>query len=247
MRVLGIDIGGSGIKAAPVDLGTGRLTEDRLRLPTPDPATPAAVGDAVRELVQQLRWRGAIGCTFPAVIRNGVACTAANIDRSWIGTHVDKLISRKAGRPVRVLNDADAAGLAEVHFGAARGKRGTVLLLTIGTGIGSALIVDGKLVPNTELGHLELHGDIAERRASDRARKRKDLSWKRWAGRLGEYLQHLELLFSPDLFILGGGVSRKHERFLHRLETRARVVPARLRNDAGIIGAALGTRHVRTS
>lgn len=244
MRVLGIDIGGSGIKAAPVDLGTGRLTAERLRVPTPDPATPAAVGDVVRELVRQLRWRGSIGCAFPAVIRNGIACTASNIDASWIGTHVDKLLTRKTGRPVRVLNDADAAGLAEVHFGAARSKRGTILLLTIGTGIGSALIVDGRLVPNTELGQLRLHGDIAERRASDRARKRKDLSWKRWAHRLDEYLRHLELLFSPDLFILGGGVSRKHARFLHRLDTRARVVPARLRNEAGIIGAALGTRYL---
>jgi polyphosphate glucokinase len=171
-------------------------------------------------------------------------CLPGNIDPSWIGTHVEKLLARKTGRPVRVLNDADAAGLAEVHFGAARQKRGTILLLTLGTGIGSALIVDGCLVPNTELGHLEIHGDKAEWRASDRTRKRQDLSWKRWAHRLNEYLQHLELLFSPDLFILGGGVSRKHEKFMRRLDTRARIVPARLRNEAGIIGAALGARKV---
>jgi len=243
MNVLGIDIGGSGIKGALVDVERGRLVSDRVRVPTPAPSTPGAVGDAVRELVGGLRWKGAIGCTFPAVIHAGVAQTAANVDRSWIGTNVEKVLSKKIGRRVRVLNDADAAGLAEAHFGAARRVRGTVLLLTLGTGIGSAMFVDGRLVPNTELGHLEIAGTKAELFTSDRTRKDEDLSWKKWAARLDVYLAHLELLFSPDLLILGGGVSRKHENFLHLLHTRTPVVPARLRNEAGIVGAALAARR----
>jgi len=243
MNVLGIDIGGSGIKGALVDVDRGRLVADRVRVPTPAPSTPGAVGDAVRELVRGLGWKGAIGCTFPAVIHAGVAQTAANVDRSWIGTNVETVLSKKTGRRVRVLNDADAAGLAEARFGAARRARGTVLLLTLGTGIGSAMLVDGRLVPNTEFGHLEIHGTKAENFASDRTRKDEDLSWKKWAARLDEYLGHLELLFSPDLFILGGGVSRKHENFLHLLHTKAPIVPARLRNEAGIIGAALAARR----
>jgi polyphosphate glucokinase len=238
LRILGIDIGGSGIKGAPVDVERGCLAGERFRLQTPQPATPAAMGSVVRRVTQHFDWDGPVGCTFPALIRAGVACTAANIDAAWIGTDVEAFLGRRTGTPVTVLNDADAAGLAEVRFGAARGVRGVVLVLTIGTGIGSALFLDGRLVPNTEFGHLELEGIKAEWHASDRARKEDNLGWKKWARRLNGYLRHVELLLSPDLIVLGGGVCRKQERFLHRLETRARVVPAQLGNQAGIIGVA---------
>lgn len=239
MRILGIDIGGSGIKGAPVDVQRGCLAGERVRLATPQPATPAAMGEVVRELTRQFAWNGPVGCTFPALIRQGIACTAANIDPAWIGIDVESFLGRRTGCAVRVLNDADAAGLAEVRFGAARGVRGVVLVLTLGTGIGSALFLDGQLVPNTELGHLELDGIKAEWRASDRARKEGKLGWKKWARRLNDYLSHVELLLSPDLIVLGGGVCRKQARFLPRLAIRARVVPALLGNQAGIVGAAL--------
>lgn len=242
--ILGIDIGGSGIKGAPVDVRRGRLGAERWRVDTPQPATPAAVAAAVRTLTRQFDWSGPIGCTFPAVIRDGVACSAANVDPAWIGTDVQKLLQKRTGCPVGVLNDADAAGVAEMRFGAGRRQDGIVLVLTIGTGIGSAVFVDGRLLPNTELGHVEIRGVKAEWRASDRVRKRKDLSWKKWSRRLNEYLEHLERLIAPDLIILSGGVSKKHERFLHRLETRAPIVPAVLRNDAGIVGAALAARQL---
>jgi polyphosphate glucokinase len=246
MRILGIDIGGSGIKGAPVDLERGCLAGERFRAATPQPATPAAVGNVVRQVTQHFGWSGPVGCAFPALVRGGVACTAANIDPAWIGTDVESLLGRRTGCPVTVLNDADAAGLAEVRFGAARDQRGVVLVLTLGTGIGSALFLDGRLVPNTELGHLELDGVKAEWRASDRARKEGKLGWKKWTRRLNDYLLHLELLLSPDLIVLGGGVSRKHERFLARLKTRARIVPARLRNEAGMVGAALAAEPQAT-
>ena len=242
MRILGIDIGGSGIKGAPVDVERGCLAGERFRLATPQPATPAAMGDVVRQVVRHFEWDGPVGCTFPALIRNGVACTAANIDSAWIGTNVESFLGRRTGCPVTVLNDADAAGLAEVRFGAARDVRGVVLVLTIGTGIGSALFLDGRLIPNTELGHLELAGTKAEWRASDRARKEGNLGWKKWARRLNDYLRHVELLLSPDLIVLGGGVCSKQDRFLPRLETRARIVPAQLGNQAGIVGAAVAAQ-----
>jgi polyphosphate glucokinase len=243
MKVLGIDIGGSGIKGAPVDVARGRLLAPRFRLETPDGGKPDAMSDVVGEVAHHFRWKGRIGSTFPAVIRGGKAWTASNIDRDWIGRDVAQLLRRKTGCPVAVLNDADAAGLAEVHFGAARNRRGVVLMLTFGTGIGSALFLDGKLVPNTELGQLEMHAATAEWYAADAARKRKDLRWKEWADRVNEYLQHIELLLSPDLIILGGGVSDKAEKFLPRLRTRCRVVPARLGNQAGIVGAAFAAAH----
>lgn len=251
MRILGIDIGGTGIKGALVDVTSGCLAGERFRRPTPQPATPAAVSTVVRQVVRYFDWDGPVGCTFPGVIRAGVACTAANIDRAWIGTNVESLLSRRTGCPVVVQNDADAAGLAEVRFGAARSQSGVVLVLTLGTGIGSALFLDGRLLPNTEFGHLELGGTKAEWRASDRARREDGLGWKKWARRLNEYMQHLELLVSPDLIVLGGGVSRKQARFLPRLSTQARIVPAQLLNQAGIVGAALAAserlsrRHVR--
>jgi polyphosphate glucokinase len=235
---VGIDIGGSGIKGAVVDLDEGDFAADRIRVDTPQPATPAAVAATVSDVLDGLGGNGPVGCTLPAVVRRGVAHSAANIDPEWIGVDAEGLLGEAAGRPVTVLNDADAAGLAESRFGAAQDRDGVVLVLTFGTGIGSALFIDGRLVPNTELGHLELDGVDAEARASAAARKGDDLSWPEWADRVDRYLHHLEGLFSPDLFVVGGGVSRKHDRFLPRLTVSTEVVPALLRNRAGIIGAA---------
>jgi polyphosphate glucokinase len=239
MDVLGIDIGGSGIKGAPVSIDIGSLLAPRYRIPTPDPAKPRAVARAVAEVVQHFDWHGPVGCGFPAVIRGGVALTAANIPQRWIGTNVQVLFNEITGCPVRVINDADAAGLAEMTFGAGRGRRGVVLLITIGTGLGTALFIDGHLVPNTELGHIQLWGMDAELRASDAARKREKLTWKKWSARFDKYLGALERLLWPDLIILGGGVIKGSERFIPRLTVQAEVVPAQLLNEAGIVGAAL--------
>ena len=242
MKIMGIDIGGSGIKGAPVEIETGLLAGERYRLATPEPASPDAVGNVVAQVVKHFKWKGPVGCTIPSVVRDGVAYTAANIDEDWIGTNGRKLLQRKTRCPVFLLNDADAAGMAEMEFGAGRGKKGVVIILTFGTGIGSAIFVDGKLVPNTEIGHLEIRGRDAELRATDRIRQEKNLTWKKWARRVNEYLAHVERLFSPDLFILGGGVSKKHAKFLPLLKTQAQVVPAQLLNDAGIVGAALAAK-----
>ncbi len=240
--VLGIDIGGSGIKGAPVDVERGVLVADRLRIPTPTPARPEAVAGVVAEIVKHFKWRGAVGCAFPAVVKRGVVLTAANVDDRWIGTDGRKLFARRTGCAVTLLNDADAAGLAEVRFGAGRGKPGLVIMITLGTGIGSALFMDGRLVPNTELGHLIIRGKQAESRASSRARSQQALSWKRWGKRLDEYLRYVEDLLSPELFILGGGISKKHEKFMPFLAADTPVVPAQMRNEAGIVGAALAAR-----
>lgn len=240
-EVLGVDIGGSGIKAAPVDIVRGEFKTERLRIDTPQPATPGAVAAVVAELVRAFAWQGPIGCTFPAIVKNGVTLSAANVDKSWIGLGARALFQETTGLPVTVMNDADAAGIAEMTFGVGRGRRGTVFVLTFGTGIGSAVFVDGRLMPNTELGHLELGGKPVEPSTSNAARKREDLSWKSWAARVDRYLQQLEFLFSPDLFIFGGGVSKRHERFLPLLTVRTPVVPAQLQNDAGIIGVALAS------
>ncbi len=237
----GIDIGGSGIKGAPVDLGRGAFRAERARIATPSPSTPAAVAGVVAQIVAEFGRAGGsrpIGVTFPAVIQHGVALSAANVDPSWIGTDVRSLISGVLGRRVFVVNDADAAGFAEARFGAAKGVPGVVLMATLGTGIGTALLLDGKLVPNTELGHLEIGGKDAESRAADSARDAEGLSWEEWAKRLQRYFRTLENLFSPDLFVVGGGVSKKSEKFLPFLELRTPIVPAALRNDGGIIGAA---------
>jgi polyphosphate glucokinase len=241
-RGFGIDIGGSGIKGCPVDLDTGAFAAERIRTPTPSPSTPAAVAEVVAAIVDQFgdaASTGPVGVTFPAVIQHGVARTAANVDKSWIGTDVDALLRERLRRPVRVVNDADAAGYAEAKFGAAKGVAGTVLMVTLGTGIGSALIVDGVLVPNTELGHLEVDGKDAETRAADSARDREDLSWAQWAKRLTRYFQAIEKFLWPDLIVVGGGVSKKADKFLPLLEIRTPIVPAQLRNDGGIVGAAL--------
>ena len=248
MEILGIDIGGSGIKGAPVDTRRGLLAAERHRLPTPEPSTPAAVAAAVAEVAEHFHWKGRIGCTFPAIIKRGVVCTAANVDASWIGVNGRKLLQKETGCHVRLLNDADAAGMAEMRFGAGMGYDGVVFVLTFGTGIGSAIFVDGALMPNTELGHINLRcrgrGAIeAEDYASDRARKQGKLKGKDWARRVSEYLNLLEDLFSPDLFVVGGGVSKKHDKFLPLLKTQVEVVPAQLLNDAGIVGAALAARE----
>jgi polyphosphate glucokinase len=239
MQILGIDIGGTGIKGAPVDTQTGRLLDERYRLSTPKGAKPGPMAKVVNEVATHFNWHGAIGCGFPAVIRNGVAESAANINEKWVGTNVAQLFSEATGCPVNVVNDADAAGLAEVTFGAGRDVPGVVMMITIGTGLGSALFIDGKLVPNTELGHIEVECDEAELIASDVVRKKEALSWKKWARRLDKYLNAIEHLFSPDLMILGGGVIKKQEQFLPLLTVRTRIIPAQLGNDAGIVGAAL--------
>lgn len=239
MEILGIDIGGSGIKGAPVDVANGELTAERFRIPTPQPSTPAAVADGVAEIARHFRWQGPIGCTFPAIVRHGVVYSAANVDKAWIGTDGQALFAERTGCPVVLRNDADAAGIAEMRFGAGRGKQGLVLMLTFGTGIGSALFYNGVLIPNSELGHLEVRGKDAEDRASDRVRKDKDLTWEKWAERVNEYLGRLDLLFSPDLYIIGGGVSKKQDKFLHLLSTQTPVMMAEMLNEAGIVGAAL--------
>ena len=238
-RGLGIDVGGSGIKGAVVDLATGTLLGARRRVVTPSPATPRAVAKAVARLVARLEWEGPLGCTVPVVVQDGVVRTAANIDPSWIGTDGAALIGGATGLPVTLLNDADAAGIAEMRLGAGRGRKGVVLLLTFGTGIGSALFIGGRLVPNTELGHLVMWGGSAEHRAAASAKTAEDLSWAKWAKRVDKYLAYVENLFWPDLLIAGGGVSRDHQQWLPLLHTRAEIVPARFRNNAGIIGAAL--------
>jgi polyphosphate glucokinase len=238
--VLGIDIGGSGIKAAPVNTATGELTAERQKLATPHPSTPDAVVDVVAQLVRAFDWIGPAGVTFPGVVVDGVVRTAANVDHAWIGTDAVKAFEAGAKLTATVLNDADAAGVAEMRFGAGQGVGGTVLLLTFGTGIGSALFTDGVLVPNTEFGHLEIRGKDAERRASEFAREEHDLSWGAWAGRVDEVLSHMEALLSPRLIIIGGGVSRKADKFVPLLTgLRAKVVPAALENEAGIVGAAM--------
>lgn len=243
MQILGIDIGGTGIKGAPVDTETGLLLVERYRLPTPEGAKPGPVAEVVKSIAGQFNWKTSIGCGFPAVIRNGVAESAANINEKWIGTNVARLFSNATGCNVIVVNDADAAGLAEVTFGAGKGVQGVVMMITIGTGLGSALFIDGKLVPNTELGHIEIECDDAETVASDVVRKQQDLSWKQWAKRFDKYLCRLESLFSPDLMILGGGAIKKQDQFLPLLTVHTKVIPAELGNDAGIVGAALAAKR----
>ncbi|MGI9004671.1 MAG: polyphosphate--glucose phosphotransferase [Streptosporangiaceae bacterium] len=238
-EVLGIDIGGSGMKAAPVDVSAGQLLAERLKLPTPQPAAPEAMASIVGQLVEHFSWTGQVGITFPGVVAAGTIRTAANVDGSWIGVHAPNLFGKAAGLPVTVINDADAAGIAEMRFGAGTSVGGTVLMLTLGTGIGSALFFNGVLVPNTEFGHIEMHGKDAEERASERAREAEDLSWGKWAGRVDSYLDKMEQLLSPDLIIIGGGISRKSDKFLPKLTLRAKVVAASLHNDAGIVGAAM--------
>jgi polyphosphate glucokinase len=246
MDRLGIDIGGTGIKGAPVDLEHGALTAERRRILTPHPATPASVAGVVAELAAGFPCDGPIGVTFPAVVRRGVVESAANVDPSWVGVDASALLSERTGRATTVFNDADAAGIAEMRFGAGRGRLGTVIVVTFGTGIGTALFVDGHLVPNTELGHLELRGRDAERRAAASVKTARAWSWKTWAAHADEYLGLLGRLLSPDLVIIGGGLSKDADRFLPRLTLKAEVTAALLQNDAGIVGAAIGASEAST-
>ncbi len=242
MEILGIDIGGSGIKGAPVDTETGALLAPRMRVPTPKLAKPRQVAGAVDQIVKHFDWHDLVGCGFPAAIRSGIPLTAANIHKKWVGKDAAALFREATACPVNVVNDADAAGLAEIAFGAGQGHNGVVLIVTIGTGLGTSIFINGHILPNTEFGHIEIDGQEAESRASDAARKREKLSWKKWSKRLNRYLQTMERLFWPDLIILGGGVSKKYEQFIPRLNLQADVLPAKLLNEAGIVGAALAAR-----
>lgn len=239
---IGIDIGGTGIKGGTVDVNTGELTSDRIKVPTPEGAKPDDVISAVAELVRQLPNAGdsrtPIGVAFPAVVRHGVTKTAANVSDEWIGLEAEKLFEKSLGRDISFLNDADAAGLAEYRYGAAKGVDGVTLMTTLGTGIGTAIICEGVLVPNVELGHLEIDGHDAETRASNAARERDDLSWKQWAKRLQKFYRACEKYLSPDLIVVGGGVSKRYDEFLPLLDLDTPIVPAKLRNNAGILGAA---------
>ncbi|HMO39838.1 MAG TPA: ROK family protein [Saprospiraceae bacterium] len=238
--ILGVDVGASGIKGAVIDVHTGTLRSERLRFPTPDPSLPAAVAATFAALVTQINWEGPIGCGFPSIIRQGVAYTASNIDKSWIGANVATLFQQQTGREVYVLNDADAAGMAEMRFGKGKGQMGTIILVTIGSGLGTAVFVNGSMIPNTELGHLYLpgHKRVAEFYASNNAKKRDNLSWMEWAKRFDEYLVHLEVLFSPDLFILGGGTSKYFDLYKECFTVVTPITPAELLNSAGMVGAA---------
>ena len=240
MQILGIDVGGTGIKFGVVDTATGTLIGERERILTPKPATPKAVGEALRAIVDQKGWRGPVGIGFPAAIVGGTVRTAANIDKSFLGLPIAAHFAQHTGCPVFVANDADAAGLAEMRFGAGREKTGAVLIVTIGTGLGTALFTDGRLLPNTELGHIFLDNGVeAERYAADSARVTKKLKWTEWGKRFDHYLATMESLFWPDLIVLGGGVSKKLEKFAETITVRTPVVPARFLNQAGIVGAAL--------
>ena len=238
--VLGIDIGGTGIKGALIDVSTGKLLTERHRILTPQPSFPKDVAETVLQLVKHFNWKGQIGCGFPAIIKNGVAYSASNIHKSWKGLNVEELFSKVTNCPVRVVNDADAAGIAEMHFGVGKGLKGNVILITIGTGLGSALFFNGVLIPNSELGHIYLKGanKVAENYASNSTRKKENLSWSEWGKRFNNYLSHLELLFSPDLFILGGGACKKMDKFSDQLKIETKIEPATFQNAAGAIGAA---------
>ncbi|MEM6723674.1 MAG: ROK family protein [Bacteroidota bacterium] len=238
---LGVDVGATGMKANLVDCRNGMLMGERFRIPTPDPATPKAMASVFKKLVKNFNWKGPVGVGFPAIMNNGVAESASNIDKSWIGTNVEKLFAEQCEGPVKVINDADAAGVAEMAFGQGMEEPDVVLLLTIGTGIGSALFIDGKLVPNTELGHLIYKGASYEKYVANSVRKELDLTWEQWGKRFNEYLQHIEFLFSPQLIILGGGSSKasRFNQYRNLLKTKARIVPARYENNAGIIGSAM--------
>jgi len=243
-KVLGIDIGGSGIKGAPVDTSVGELIAERLRIPTPQPSTPEAVAKCVAEIVEDFEWKGPIGITVPGVVKHGVILTAANIDKQWINTDAAALFSQATGNPVTVLNDADAAGIAEMRFGAGKDRAGVVLMITLGTGIGFAVFNNGVLLPNVEMGHIEMNGEDAESQASARVREEQDESWKQWAGKVDHYLDRIDNLLWPDLIIIGGGVSKKADKFFPYLSTRAELVPATLLNEAGIVGAALAAGRI---
>ena len=241
-EILGIDIGGTGTKGAIIDMTTGKLLTERLKFATPSPATPEAIADTVQKLVDGLNYKGKlIGCGFPAIVVDGVAKSAANIDKSWIGVNIEKVLADKTGCKIKVVNDADAAGIAEVSFGKAKGRMGTVILITIGTGLGSAMFTDGYLVRNSELGHFHLKGqkEVAEKFASNAVRKAEDLDWKTWAKRFNQYIARVERMFAPSLIILGGGTSKRFHLYEEYLKSEAEIMPAHFKNEAGVIGAAM--------
>ena len=244
MQVLGIDVGGTGIKGAPVDTETGNLLGERIRIKTPKKGEPEPVAEVVAEIAKSFNWQGPIGVGFPAPIKSGVTLMAANVSEKWVGLNADDLFTKTTGCDCTMINDADAAGLAEMKFGAGKGQPGTVILLTLGTGIGSAIFYRGNLLPNTEFGHLEMNGKDAEHRASAVVREREDLSWKKYAKRLNKYMAAMEKLFWPDLFIIGGGISKESDKYIPLLKTQAPVVPAQFFNEAGIVGAALAARNI---
>lgn len=242
MQVLGIDVGGTGIKGAPVDTESGELMTERIRIKTPKPAEPQPVADVVAQIAKAFNWNGPVGIGFPAPIKSGIVLMAANISEKWVGVNSDELFTKTTGCDCAMINDADAAGLAEMKFGAGRGQPGTVIMLTLGTGIGTAIFYGGKLLPNTEFGHLEMNGMDAEHRASAVVREREKLSWKKYGKRLDKYLLQMEKLFWPDLFIIGGGISKESQKYLPQLTVETPVVTAQLFNEAGIVGAALAAR-----
>lgn len=247
MEVLGIDVGGTGIKGAIVDTSTGKLTTERYRIPTPKPATPEAVSKVIQKMVKHFNWTGLVGCGFPTPLQHGTCLSGGNLHEDWKGTNVKELFQQKTGNQYSIVNDADAAGLAEIGFGAGVDKDGIVVIITLGTGIGSAVFLDGKLLPNTEFGHvLHKNGGVFEKYAADSARKRENLSRKKWGDRLHEYFEHIELLLSPDLFIVGGGASKKIDKFETRININTPIVAAEAENEAGIIGAALAAKfHIK--
>lgn len=240
----GIDVGGSGVKGARVDLETGEFIGERIKILTPKPATPDAVADTILQIVRAAEWEGPVGITIPSVVHGQRALTAANIDPTWVDTDVQELFTRHLGdREISVINDADAAGIAEVMFGDEQSRSGAVIFLTFGTGIGSAFLVNGTLFPNTEIGHLIIDGIEAEHFASSAVKEREELGYGKWAKRVTAVLREYERLFWPDLFVVGGGISRKHEKWVPRLECNTPVIPAQLRNTAGIVGAAMAVEQ----
>jgi polyphosphate glucokinase len=243
MQILGIDVGGSGIKGAPVDTDTGQMLAERIRIKTPDKAEPAPMAEVAAQITKAFHWQGPVGIGFPAPIKSGVAMMAANISPQWVGTNADDLFTKVTGCDCHMINDADAAGLAEMEFGAGKGHLGTVIMLTLGTGIGTAIFYHGQLLPNTEFGHLDMKGKDAEHRVSAAVRENEGLSWKEYAKRLNKYLLQMEKLFWPDLFIVGGGISKQSEKYVPLLKVRTPVVTAQLLNQAGIVGAALWARR----
>jgi polyphosphate glucokinase len=239
MKILGIDVGGSGIKGAIVDTNKGELVTERYRIPTPNPATPNAVIETIEAIIKNFDWQGPVGCGFPAAVKNEIVKTASNIDDSWIGVNASERIEKKTGCSTHLLNDVDAAGFAEAEFGAGKDRYGTIFMAAFGTGIGTALFHNQQLVPNTELGHIPMHDTVAENYADNSVRENEDLSWETWGRRVNEYLQLIESLLWPDLIIIGGGVSKNFKEIEPYIDVESEVVPAESRNHAGIIGAAL--------
>lgn len=245
MEILGIDVGGSGIKGAPVNVETGELLAERYRVSTPKPSKPEQIAEAVKELVDHFDWKGAVGCGFPTVIHHGKSVARGNIHKSWKGVQVDELFSKITGLPFTVINDADAAGLAEMTFGAGRGKTGLVIMVTIGTGLGTGVFFNGQLIPNFELGRIYYEdGQLIEFYASDAARQKEELTYKTWGKRFNKFLKHVVRIFSPDLFILGGGASKKYDKFKDQITVDVPIIIAEKENDAGIVGAAVAAKRI---